>query len=429
MLTGFVLTAVGGTAAAAPLAALVGISAAWITGIGLLVLLVGYLIKRFVFPDDTSFEIWLANGPFASGKRSHARFHYQRQVQIIPLKDKDGHTVPTACTMHIYDTDWLYVDAAGKLVEASQANGPAGTNRLFRCDNSGNVYLKAGKYGGGKDPLVVERDTLIGVIGQPYKPHPFLQPATDPGGERFDGHTSGEDPEQYLYKFNPVVAAVSPRIEAGRFVGSFIAGDKKRHRFALWCEMPKEAYRALMDALYRPTVTGKEVKLNGRNEVWLHIHTPLLLPKSILYIDFEAERTFMGKLVQEEMPPIKYTLDSVNHGGHHMSLKEREERIKEQEARLKDPLGGGLSTAAMISAQYESEHPASLKELEDGPNRFTIRLENPHTTKCTLKVRIDLFGEQEVCLPWEPLFCDGDISTDKGGHRWIEYKRTFEPPR
>jgi hypothetical protein len=35
MLTGFVLTAVGGTAAAAPLAALLGISAAWITGIGL----------------------------------------------------------------------------------------------------------------------------------------------------------------------------------------------------------------------------------------------------------------------------------------------------------------------------------------------------------------------------------------------------------
>jgi hypothetical protein len=429
MLAGFCLTAVGGTAAAAPLAALVGLSAAWITGIGLLLLLIGYLLKRFVFPDDTSFEIWLVNGPFACGRRSHKHFVYQQEVHTVPLKDPNGPPEPAARTRHIYDNAaWLCVDYAGHLAGIGGPN-PRGGNRLFRRDSNGNVYLKAGKYGGGKDPLVVERDTLIGTIGQPYKPHPFLQPATDPGGERFDGHTSGEDPEQYLYKFNPVVAAVSPRIEAGRFVGSFIAGDKKRHRFALWCEMPKEAYRALMDALYRPTVTGREVKLNGRNEVWLHIHTPLLLPKSILYIEFEAERTFMGKLVQEEMPPIKYTLDSVNHGGHHMSLKEREEKTKEQEARLKDPLGSACSPSAMISAQYESEHPASLKELEDGPNRFTIRLENRRSLKCTLKVRIDLYGKHEVCLPWEPLFCDGDISTDKGGHRWIEYKRTFERPR
>jgi hypothetical protein len=420
MLAGFCLTAVGGTAAGASLAVLVGLSAAWITGIGLLLLLIGYLLKRFVFPDDTSLEIWLVNGPFACGERTHPHFRYSRRVEIITGNDQNGQSVPKACTMHSYDNDWLFVDAEGNLVNIGKPSGHLGMYPKLRRDNKGRVYLKAGKYGGGKNPLVVTQDTHIGTIGQPYTPHPLLQPATDSGDERFDGHTPGKDPGERVCMnlFDPAGIVLQD-----------LTGAKKRHRFAVWCEMPKEAYRALMDALYRPTVTGKEVKLNDKKEVWLHIHTPFLLPKSILYIDFEAKRTCMGRLVEEYLPPIKYTLDSVNHGGHHMSLKEREERIKEQEARLKDPLGGGLSTAAMISAQYESEHPASLKELEDGPNRFTIRLENPHTTKCTLKVRIDLFGEQEVCLPWEPLFCDGDISTDKGGHRWIEYKRTFEPPR
>jgi hypothetical protein len=391
MLTGFVLTAVGGTAAAAPLAALLGISAAWITGIGLLVLLVGYLIKRFVFPDDTSFEIWLANGPFASGKRSHARFHYQRQVQIIPLKDKDGHTIPTACTMHIYDTDWLYVDAAGKLVEASQANGPAGTNRLFRCDNSGNVYLRAGKYGGGKDPLVVERDTLIGVIGQPYSPHPLLHTQTAPTDARFDGHTPGEDPEQYLYKFNPVVAAVSPGVEAGKFLGSFITGDKNRHRLAVWCERPKEAYHALMDALYRPTVISKEVKLNDKKEVWLHINTPFMLPKKTrLHIELHTKGTywewsdFWGRSMLAAAPPQEFIIDPDN-----------------------------------------PQRRPTLKELQNGPNRYTFRLENKHHLVCKLKVRIELFGKQDTCLPCEPLFCDGDISTDDDGHRWIAFEKVF----
>jgi hypothetical protein len=99
MLTGFILTALGGTAAAAPLAALLGLSAAWVTGIGLLILLVGYLVKRYVFPEDTHFEIWLANGPFACGKRSHPHFRYSRQVGIITVHDKDGQPAPKTCTV------------------------------------------------------------------------------------------------------------------------------------------------------------------------------------------------------------------------------------------------------------------------------------------------------------------------------------------
>lgn len=64
--------------------------------------------------------------------------------------------------------------------------------------------------------------------------------------------------------------------------------------------------------------------------------------------------------------------------------------------------------------------------MQDGPNRYTFRLENKYHLTCELKVRMELFGKGETCLPCEPLFCDGDISTDDTGHRWIEFKKVFK---
>lgn len=157
MLAGFCLTAVGETAAGASLAVLIGLSAAWVTGIGLLLLLIGYLLKRFVFPDDTSFEIWLANGPFACGERSHPHFRYSRQVAMITDGYQNGQPIPKACTMHCYDNDWLYVDAGGILVDIGKPSGHRGRYPKLRRDDKGHVYLKAGKYGDRNNPLIVER--------------------------------------------------------------------------------------------------------------------------------------------------------------------------------------------------------------------------------------------------------------------------------
>jgi hypothetical protein len=430
MLTGFILTALGGTAVAAPLAVLLGLSAAWVTGIGLLILLAGYLVKRYVFPEDTHFEIWLANGPFACGKHSHPHFRYSRQVGIITVHDKDGQPAPKTCTVHIYDNNALYVDATGNLVKmvpesSRQGIGPSPITKYdkFKLDQTGKVYLNAGKHPG------VDKDTLIGTIGQPYRPHPLLQTQTAQSAERFDGHTPGEDPAQYLRKGKilNVVPAGIPVVGHAAAFGAYLYDAKKHYRFALWCENPKEAHSALMDALYRPTITSKTVRLNpDAEEIRLHIHTPFLLPNSMLYLEFRAEQTCMGRLVEENLPPIEYTLDSEKSGGHHYTPKEREEKINEFENSLEDPLGHALNGPNTILAKHRMERPASLKELEDGPNRFTIRLENRRSIKCELKVRIDLFGKQETCLPCEPLFCEGDIDTDDHGQRWVKFKNKFE---
>jgi hypothetical protein len=415
MLAGFALTAVGATAAAAPLAALVGLSAAWVTGIGLLLLLIGYMLKRFVFPEDTSFEIWLVNGPFACGKHTHPHFSYHREEEIIYLKDSGGQSLPKACTVHHYGPSKLIVDSDGNLVDGTFSDMHVNNKTkayIFKCDQKGQVYLKAGRHPD------IKTDTFIGTLGQPYTPHPVLQTGTDPGDERFDGHTPGKDPGQRvcMNPFDPLGIVLQD-----------LTGAKKRHRFAIWCEMPKEAYRALMDALYRPVVTSRTMRLKtGVEEVWLHIHMPFLLPKSEVYLEFWAKKTVKEWGGEKTLPAIEYTLDSKTCGGHQSTLKEKEVRTKELKNRLKDPHGLALSSPhALFLAAHRMEHPSTLKELADGPNRFTIRLENHHYLECRIKVRIDLYGDHEVCLPWEPLFCGGDIGADTNGHRWVEVEKAF----
>jgi hypothetical protein len=80
--------------------------------------------------------------------------------------------------------------------------------------------------------------------------------------------------------------------------------------------MPKEAYRALMDALYRPDVTSRSVKRNGKYyEVWLNIHTPFQVPESRLHIELHVKGTYwewsnlFGKQMLAEIPPQDYIVD------------------------------------------------------------------------------------------------------------------------
>jgi hypothetical protein len=146
-----------------------------------------------------------------------------------------------------------------------------------------------------------------------------------------------------------------------------------------------------MDALYRPTITSRQIKTNGKCEIWLNIHTPFQVPESRLHIELHVKGTcwewsnLWNRSMLGEVPPQDYIVDP----------------------------------------DQPKRHP-TLKELQDGPDQYTFRLENKHHLVCKLKVRIELFGKEETCLPCEPLFCDGDIGTDKGGHRWIEFEKVFK---
>jgi hypothetical protein len=387
MFVGFAITALGDTAAAAPLAALVGLSAAWITVIGLLVLLIGYLVKRYIFPEDSHFEIWLANGPFACGKRSHPHFRYSRQVGIITVHDKNGQPAQKTCTVHIYDNNALYVDATGNLVQmlpesSRQGIGPAPGTKYdkFKLDQTGKVYLKVGKHPD------IEKDTLIGTIGQPYTPHPLLQTQTAPSENRFQGHRPGDDPMRY---------AQLRRAGGRRLIPDPNPDQYDKYRFALWCENPHEAYNALLDALYRPIITSKQVMLKRSWDefvggVALHIHAPFLLPKSNLFIQFWRLKSECVKSALDPDFEAKLTEDMIE--SYSISTHQVTEESNEQQPANATP---------------------TIKDLEDGPNRYTIRFTNYHTTYCKLKVRIDLFGTGKTCLPCEPLFCGSDISKDK----------------
>jgi hypothetical protein len=370
--SGFILTTF-----AVPIGGLMGLAPLTISGIGMILILVGLLAAAFVFLDDTHIETWLANGPFAAGERDYwHRDTYSRTQRTIIVHDQSGRFVRTPCTLHRYgnglDGFWLAVDNAGILVDVIQGDGILPRHRL-RQEQDGRVYLKAGQH-----PLA-QKDTLIGVIGRPFRPLPLLQPQVE---ERFMGHTPGADPMSHA------------QLGLGKTVDDPHPNRRPEYRCALWCEYPHEAYAALMDALFRPCVISEEVNLSLANsEIRLHVHTPYLLEKSQLFIHYK--RTNYSQVAYT---PIKYDC----------SIEEFS--IPENQGKQ------GNSGA----------QPApTLKDLKNGSNRFTIRFSKHRDNKCELKVRIDLFGDHTVCLPCEPLFCETDISTDAHGHRWVEFEKVF----
>jgi hypothetical protein len=275
--------------------------------------------------------------------------------------------VKKECTVHGYNGFGLAVDEDGNLVNVSQGSRNQATHRL-RVGDDGKVYLKAGKH-----PLA-KKDTLIGIIGRPFRPHPLLQPQVE---KRFRGHTPGGDPMSHAQTYQPGLRKMGDDPHPDRHSG---------YRCALWCEYPHEAYAALMDALYRPYVTFQSRELKpGVSSVSLDIHTPFLLRESQLFIKGEVKISSLFSSKESlKKPPVQIDVDPAN-----------------------------------------QNYQDTLDKLKNGSNRYTFHFSDVSFFNCRLKVRLDLSGDHEVCLPCEPLFCGIDISTDTGGHRWIEFEKDF----
>jgi hypothetical protein len=125
---------------------------------------------------------------------------------------------------------------------------------------------------------------------------------------------------------------------------------------------PHQAYLALADAVYRPRVTLSEtytVAGSRRATVTLKVDLPFFIPgKSKLYIDFEQKDH--GKSI-EHMPP----------------------------------------------------DPNAIKRLQVGPSDYEIvhTVYPGQTRDFSARIRLDLYGDNEVQLPHEPLFCGNEIET------------------
>jgi hypothetical protein len=123
---------------------------------------------------------------------------------------------------------------------------------------------------------------------------------------------------------------------------------------------PHDTYLALADAIYRPRVILTGIYTYTYSKCVLTIKLPFYLPgKSQLFIEFGEKDQKLGKF-----------------------------------------------------------DPGSIKNLKVGPGEYEIVEQFPHfeTKSFTAKVRLDLFGEGEVQLPHDPLFCGADIETQIDEH-------------
>jgi hypothetical protein len=132
-----------------------------------------------------------------------------------------------------------------------------------------------------------------------------------------------------------------------------------------WQANPHQAYLALADAIYRPRVTLTDTgSPPGDSQCALKVKLPFYLPgKSKLHIEFEQK-------------------DDQQY--------------------------------AVLSRQ----DPDSIKSLEVGPGEYELIRQFPfwESKSFTAKVRLDLYGDGEVQLPNDPLFCGPDIETKIDEH-------------
>ncbi|HYQ70347.1 MAG TPA: hypothetical protein VET88_00310, partial [Gammaproteobacteria bacterium] len=218
--------------------------------------------------------------------------------------------------------------------------------------------------------------------------------------DRFGGHAPGSDPMDH---------AQLPRAGGHKHIDDPNPDSHRKYRYAMWCEKPDEAYLALMDALYRPQITSKEYMLNSTtSRVRMNIHTPYWIPeKSKLFIQFS---------LRDDHYAYRYTI-----------------KEGEKTRQIKQGLNETFSIASGDTLVQNGKQPDSeritVESLRTGPNQFTIERSNTGMVTCELKVRLDLYGDQKHCLPFEPALKGSDVGTDDSGSKWVEVTQVFDKPR
>jgi hypothetical protein len=330
----------------------------WVAGaIGL----AAWAAKAFLFKEDTPVEIWIANGPFSRGEESHEQFAYKRYVAMTQTKDDSGEWVDTPCTVYNYDCFEFLVDSNGTLISTRPQIIPwvnDFSGLPFKEEPDGTVIAKA------NPQKNIPEDTQVAKIGEPFEMSPILQ-------------TKVKETRKAAEKTKNTGAEYDPWFMTPPGFAPTANLTYENEPFKIEWENPHEAYLALADALYRPRVTLAVREyitpdFLQANDVTLNVKIPFFIPeKSKLHIDFEI---------------MAYT-------------------------RLDNAIARTFNTEEHIEPK-----PENIKELQVGPGEYQIfRNYDPghlRNRKFIAKVRLDLYGDSEIELPYEPLFCESDIQTE-----------------
>ena len=171
-------------------------------------------------------------------------------------------------------------------------------------------------------------------------------------------------------------------------------------RYAIWCETPEEAYKALQDAIYRPLIQVKETLLNQISLLQITVDFPLLLPFSKPIIQLE----------RWESAYTEYTRNSswqLNEVAQHAAVNE-------------------TITYEQIDKNEATEVRKPLSEWTCKENSYSLDLQNHHETKLTVRVRLDVNGDGSFIIPYETAFHDDvDTTSDKEESTWDAVKGFF----
>ncbi len=181
------------------------------------------------------------------------------------------------------------------------------------------------------------------------------------------GHVPGSRVEQHTVHVQ--VAGTSQRVAQHQAVTGTAL------RYAIWCETPEEAYKALQDAIYRPLIQVKETLLNQISLLQITVEFPLLLPISKPIIQLE----------RRESGYTEYTRNSswqLNEVAQHAAVSE-------------------TITYEKIDKTEVTEVRKPLSEWTCNENRYSLDLQNHHETKLTVRVRLDVNGDGSFIIPYE----------------------------
>jgi hypothetical protein len=179
-------------------------------------------------------------------------------------------------------------------------------------------------------------------------------------------------------------------------------GSKKgiNERYIAWCDHPEEAYRAIRDALFRPTIEMTSARSNMAELISIKVKAPFKTKRS--YLTIQCERT--------EQPWVES-------GGQYVRIKpdpchpskiyrEKKETISyvENRADLNKGIPGNRS----------------LKDLkEDPPGTFHLSIVNHSESTVIVKVQLRVTDDGDFVIPYEPVF------DDAGELHWVAKKGHF----
>ncbi len=232
----------------------------------------------------------------------------------------------------------------------------------------------------------------------------------------FMGHEAGDDPRLRRSTDS------SHRILTNRGKKRTLKETEKQYRYHVWCETAEEAYKAILDALYRPKVSIVPTQHNSEQRLMVKISAPWKPVKSYLTVECR----------QIERPWVKtkkgYRIVTARNKGSFQGLQKR------KSLGITDSATDYFTDMQLEETDITTiylENPIEFNQVDDvkyfnlgeyldkdadKPNSYQINFFNHIHTELLVKVKLHVTGKTEFTIPYETIVYDdtGDtISTEE----------------